>query len=1428
MTVRTRQSYMDLCRSDRPWKGRDMADLVDKIYDVEEKADRASKVNATKLVQAKADGFDVAGEGFLQKREGKWILSDPDFLTEEEANKIYARIRHTHNEYALRRHAPTHHYWGSDPLEGQEIHGLRVVDRPTWAAVRLDPAATTPPTRRTGDIFWDSDNHCPSFVLEGSDTVWQGPMEDLLYGQNDSGVPHLNGTVGYIKGSQGQRPTIDISRADDRLKSLAVVFATEASIAANNPGYYTSRGFVRDVNTFGMAEGAPLWLQASGGYGTSKPSPGLNTRNVSLGHVVRAHATTGSVFADITAYPFVDELSGVSIVSPTAGQVLAFNGTIWENAAIGSGGAPIENHNDLSGRTVENCHNAMAITDFYALTPGQLTKRDGSGMVAAIPNTDYLAVNNPTYTGTLAGPRATLTEFGKFQSLVGDTAVAAIYGTGVTPSTTNYALRFNDSGTGAILNASTAVSLAIGATSKVYVTTDAVDLGSGVALKMSANTVVDSSRNITGASLKAASLAAATVRPATIGTDGLLGAQDPAAFLGTIGAAPSLHAHPYLPIANPEFTGTLAGPRATLTEFGKFQSLVGDTAVAAIYGTGVTPSTTNYALRFNDSGTGAILNASTAVSLAIGATSKVYVTTDAVDLGSGVALKMSANTVVDSSRNITGASLKAASLAAATVRPATIGTDGLLGAQDPAAFLGTIGAAPSLHAHPYLPIANPEFTGTLTGPTATLSGSAQEALRLRRSGAILGQVHGVDFQGQTDDLTWVNYARIQTRLASTANGAQTGNLRMLVYDAGASKIALDATPSWIHFGAGVGLTFDGVPVINSSRNITGATVKGLNAAGIGIRPAVALADGTFDDQDAAAFRGTIAALASANPNFTGILYQGGVQRIASDGTGWFQYLNSSALVGSTIRPLVVRADGLFVDQDAATFRSTISAAAAVHDHTSITGSAAKLTTARSIGMTGDGTWSVSFDGSANVSGAMTLASIIAAGGPVGSATKAPQFTWDSKGRLTAVDEVTIAPAWSSITSKPATFSGLGVTMLASDIPNHASRHHWDGADPLDGQSIAGLRTTSSPTFLDVTAGQFYATSNGLGQNYRVGDDLWIGDIDLANTCRIAGVQNPAIAYIKFGSAAGPTLGFSGTAFTLSSGIVLNGDLSFYNGAAVAYPGSGIGLRPASGIVRLVVDDTLVTANTAFLATSGQFANLVSGFVKSSSSGQLINGSILATDLPNHASRHQYGGADPLAGQSITGLRIVDSPKFLNLLLDGELRFTGYNVTSYDGAGFYVETSGSDQLLKMTVADGAIVGFGCHPDVQGRELGRAGQRWNVRSNDLNHDLETLTATNTTPGSSIFAIPSTGNGFILVNGASGSTRNYRVPNAPGSGVMKRIVLFSASIDPTGFTRIYPPSSGQLWNGGTQVTTYLEFGSSAGDLKIVMDSDGSNWYI
>lgn len=76
----------------------------------------------------------------------------------------------------------------------------------------------------------------------------------------------------------------------------------------------------------------------------------------------------------------------------------------------------------------------------------------------------------------------------------------------------------------------------------------------------------------------------------------------------------------------------------------------------------------------------------------------------------------------------------------------------------------------------------------------------------------------------------------------------------------------------------------------------------------------------------------------------------------------------------------------------------------------------KLTTGRTIAITGDLTYtSPSFDGSGNVTGTGTLASIIVAGGPIGSATVVPIITYDAKGRLTAVSSATITPAASSIT-----------------------------------------------------------------------------------------------------------------------------------------------------------------------------------------------------------------------------------------------------------------------------------------------------------------------------------------------------------------------------------------------------------------------------
>jgi hypothetical protein len=70
---------------------------------------------------------------------------------------------------------------------------------------------------------------------------------------------------------------------------------------------------------------------------------------------------------------------------------------------------------------------------------------------------------------------------------------------------------------------------------------------------------------------------------------------------------------------------------------------------------------------------------------------------------------------------------------------------------------------------------------------------------------------------------------------------------------------------------------------------------------------------------------------------------------------------------------------------------------------------------------------MSGDVTMNGSGVTSLASVVTAGGPTGSATTTPIITYDAKGRLTLVSVATIAPPWSAITGTPTTLAGYGIT-----------------------------------------------------------------------------------------------------------------------------------------------------------------------------------------------------------------------------------------------------------------------------------------------------------------------------------------------------------------------------------------------------------------
>lgn len=131
------------------------------------------------------------------------------------------------------------------------------------------------------------------------------------------------------------------------------------------------------------------------------------------------------------------------------------------------------------------------------------------------------------------------------------------------------------------------------------------------------------------------------------------------------------------------------------------------------------------------------------------------------------------------------------------------------------------------------------------------------------------------------------------------------------------------------------------------------------------------------------------------------------------------YFSSASPAAISTYDLTAFARGLGASVDGPAFRSGIGALAA-SDTAAYSGSAAKLTVARSITLNGDGSWTVSFDGSANVTGALTLAATGVAAGTYGSVTV------DAKGRATGGSTATpIANGGTAATTAATARSNLG-------------------------------------------------------------------------------------------------------------------------------------------------------------------------------------------------------------------------------------------------------------------------------------------------------------------------------------------------------------------------------------------------------------------
>lgn len=155
--------------------------------------------------------------------------------------------------------------------------------------------------------------------------------------------------------------------------------------------------------------------------------------------------------------------------------------------------------------------------------------------------------------------------------------------------------------------------------------------------------------------------------------------------------------------------------------------------------------------------------------------------------------------------------------------------------------------------------------------------------------------------------------------------------------------------------------------------------------------------------------------------------------------------------------------------DAAAFRTAVGAVA-LTDTGAYSGSAAKLTTPRTFSATGDAAWSVSFDGSTNVTAAMTLATSGVTAGTYGSVTV------NAKGLVTAATVATpVANGGTGSTTALAAGTALGVSTVGTNTDQLAR-------SSMVQNEIANKRAWTSYTPVITSVSGTFAAASAAGKS----------------------------------------------------------------------------------------------------------------------------------------------------------------------------------------------------------------------------------------------------------------------------------------------------------------------------------------------------------
>jgi hypothetical protein len=133
-------------------------------------------------------------------------------------------------------------------------------------------------------------------------------------------------------------------------------------------------------------------------------------------------------------------------------------------------------------------------------------------------------------------------------------------------------------------------------------------------------------------------------------------------------------------------------------------------------------------------------------------------------------------------------------------------------------------------------------------------------------------------------------------------------------------------------------------------------------------------------------------------------------------------------------------------------------------------------------------------------------------------------------------------------------------------------------------TVTNLATGILNLGLAVTASTVTANSNGAGTNFKVGDDVWIGDVNLSNTMQVQGQQDATKAFVKFGSGSNSPIvgGVAGSdLFQITGSINASGTIT-----AIGFTG------PLTGTASVAITSSIAQGVSSSISTQNVAHNVL--------------------------------------------------------------------------------------------------------------------------------------------------------------------------------------------------------------------------------------------